>query len=68
MSGSPNAAIDKAVTKLLKECDGEIAVENESGIKVKAEVLKVAMAWEKLKHGIREKADEGTEWSPPDGS
>lgn len=64
---SVNATIDKAVSKLLKQCDGEITVDQESGIKVKTEVLKVAMAWEKLKHGIREKADEGTEWGEPNG-
>lgn len=59
---SPNARIDKAIDLLLKSCEGDIAIEKESGIKTKVEVLKAAMTWEKLKHGIREKSEEGTEW------
>lgn len=67
MSATPNADIDKALKKLLKECDGEIAAEKESGIKTKVEVLKAAMTWEKLKHNIKDKNDEGNEWgAPPD--
>ena len=64
---SPNAKIDKAMGKLLDACDGDISIEKESGMKVKVEVLKAAMTWEKLKHGIRDKADEGTEWGAADG-
>jgi len=66
-AASPNAKIDKALKKLLEDCEGEIAPEKESGMKVKVEVLKAAMTWEKLKHGIRDKADEGSEWSATDG-
>lgn len=64
---SPNKTIDTAITKLLKACEGDIPVEKESGLKVKVEVLKAAMTWEKLKHGIREKAGEGSEWGAGDG-
>ena len=64
---TPNAKIDKALGKLLDACEGKISIEDESSMKVKVEVLKAAMTWEKLKHGIRDKADEGTEWGAPDG-
>jgi hypothetical protein len=62
MAASPNARIDKAVDKLLHACEGDIDVEKESGLKVKVEILKAAMTWEKLKHGIRDKEQEGTNW------
>lgn len=58
-----NNQIDKAIKKLLKDCDADIPAERESSIKVRAEVLKVAITWEKIKHGIKSKDDEGTEWS-----
>ena len=64
---TPNQRIDKALDSLLKKCEGNISIEEESGLKVKVEVLKAAMTWEKLKHGIRDKADEGTEWGAGDG-
>lgn len=64
---SPNKKIDDALKDLLKACDGEISPEKESGIKVKVEILKAAMTWEKLKHGIRDKESEGTEWGATDG-
>lgn len=64
---SPNKKIDDALKDLLKACDGEILPEKESGIKVKVEILKAAMTWEKLKHGIRDKESEGTEWGATDG-
>lgn len=66
MTPSPNAAIDKAITKLLKDTEGDIAPEKETGIKVKAEVLKVAMAWEKLKRNISENDNEGSEFGQRD--
>lgn len=59
---SPNASIDKAINKLLKDAEGEITPGEESQIKVKALVLKVAMDWEKLKRNIRENDDEGSEF------
>ncbi len=59
---SPNKQIDKAIAKLLKDCQADIPVEKESTIKVRAEVLKVAITWEKIKHGINLKDDEGQEW------
>ncbi len=59
---SPNKQIDKAVAKLLKDCEGDITADKETGIKVRAEVLKVAITWEKIKHGINLKDGEGTEW------
>lgn len=59
---SPNASIDKAINKLLKDTEGDIAPDKETQIKVKAEVLKVAMAWEKLKRNIRDGEDEGSEF------
>jgi hypothetical protein len=62
---TPNAKIDKAMGKLLDACDASISPEQESGIKTKVEVLKAAMQWEKLKHGIRDKDSEGTEWGAP---
>ena len=58
-----NKQIDKAIAKLLKDCDGDMPPERESVIKVRAEVLKVAITWEKIKHGIKSKDDEGTEWT-----
>jgi hypothetical protein len=61
----PNKRIDAALDKLLKQCDEKLTVEQESGIKVRVEVLKAAMTWEKLKHGIRDKESEGTEWGAP---
>jgi hypothetical protein len=65
---TPNDRIDKAIDKLLKDCEGGISVEKESAIKTHVEVLKAAMTWEKLKHGIRDKESEGTEWGgTPDG-
>ena len=64
---TPNGKIDKAMGKLLDACDGPISVEQESSIKTKVEVLKAAMTWEKLKHGIRDKDNEGTEWGSGDG-
>lgn len=64
---SPNAKIDKALKKLLEECEKDIAPDRESSIKTKVEVLKAAMTWEKLKYGIRDKASEGTEWGNADG-
>ena len=65
MKVSPNSSIDKALAALLKACDGDIPAEKESGMKVKVEVLKAAMTWEKLKHNIKDKNDEGTEWGAP---
>ena len=65
MKVSPNARIDKAIDKLLAECESGISVEKESRIKTQVEVLKAAMTWEKLKHGIRDKESEGTEWGAP---
>ena len=62
---TPNDRIDKALEGLLKACEGYISPELESGMKVKVEVLKAAMTWEKLKHGIRDKDSEGTEWGAP---
>jgi hypothetical protein len=62
---SPNTRIDTAIDKLLKECEGGIAADKESRIKTHVEVLKAAMTWEKLKHGIRDKESEGTEWGTP---
>jgi hypothetical protein len=62
---SPNARIDKAIDKLLGECEGGITADKESRIKTQVEVLKAAMTWEKLKHGIRDKESEGTEWGAP---
>jgi hypothetical protein len=62
---TPNKRIDSAIDKLLKECDGKISIEDESSIKTRVEVLKAAMTWEKLKHGIRDKESEGTEWGTP---
>ncbi len=64
---SPNAKIDKALADLFKACEGDIPIDKESGLKVKVEVLKAAMTWEKLKHGIRDKESEGTEWGATDG-
>lgn len=64
---SPNKQIDAAIKKLLKDCEGAITPEQESQIKVKAEVLKVAMNWEKVKHNIIEKDGEGSEWGAGDG-
>lgn len=63
---SPNAAIDAAIKKLMKDCDGPIGPEMESGMKVKVEVIKAAMTWEKLKHGIQDKEGEGANWGVPD--
>ena len=65
MKISPNGRIDKAIDKLLEECERGISVEKESRIKTQVEVLKAAMTWEKLKHGIRDKESEGTEWGNP---
>lgn len=62
MSQSPNAAIDAAIKKLMKDCEGELSPERESSIKTKVEVLKAAMTWEKLKHGIKDKNEEGSNW------
>jgi hypothetical protein len=67
VSESPNKRIDAALKDLLKKCDEEIPPEKESGLKVKVEILKAAMTWEKLKHGIRDKESEGTEWGATDG-
>lgn len=65
---SPNASIDAAIKKLMKDCDGNISAEQESGMKVRVEVIKAAMTWEKLKHNIKDKDGEGAEWGePPDG-
>lgn len=60
-----NKQIDKAIAALLKECDGEIKPEDAESIKVKTDVLKAAMLWEKIKHNIREKEGEGSEWGAP---
>ena len=62
---SPNKSIDDAIKKLMKDCEGDISTEQESRLKVKVEVLKVAMTWEKLKHNIVDKDAEGTEWGAP---
>ena len=59
---SPNKAIDDAIKKLMKDCEGSISTEQELSLKVKVEVLKAAMTWEKLKHNIRDKDEEGTNW------
>lgn len=67
MKTSPNASIDKALTALLKACDGDIPADKESGMKTKVEILKAAMTWEKLKHNIKDKDAEGTEWGAPPG-
>lgn len=67
MSQSPNASIDAAIKKLMKDCEGELSTERESSIKTKVEVLKAAMTWEKLKHNIKDKDAEGTEWGAPPG-
>lgn len=64
---TPNQRIDKALDALLKKSEGNITVEEESGLKVKVEILKAAMTWEKLKHGIRDKDSEGKEWGQGDG-
>ena len=63
---SPNKAIDDAIKKLMKDCEGSISTEQELSLKVKVEVLKAAMTWEKLKHNIKDKDAEGTEWGAPD--
>lgn len=62
---TPNAEIDKALKKLLKECEGDIATEKAEGMKIKVEVLKAAMSWEKVKNNIKDKDAEGTEWGVP---
>lgn len=62
---TPNASIDAAIKKLMKDCDGPLSAEQELGIKVKVEVIKAAMTWEKLKHNIVDKDAEGTEWGVP---
>lgn len=58
--------IDRAMIDLLKACEGEIKPEAAESLKVKADILKTAMAWEKIKHNIREKDNEGTEWGNKD--
>lgn len=68
-SKSPNTKIDAALKRLLDDCEKDIPSDKESSIKTKVEVLKAAMTWEKLKHNIKDKNDEGTEWgAPPDES
>ena len=62
---TPNSEIDRALKKLLKECEGEIAPEKADSMKVKVEVLKAAMSWEKVKNNIKDKNDEGQEWGAP---
>lgn len=63
---SPNSSIDAAIKKLMKDCDGPISPEQESGMKVKVEVIKAAMTWEKLKHNITDKDGEGANWGAPE--
>ncbi len=63
---SPNKAIDSAIKKLMAECEGKITPEQESGLKAKVEVLKLAVGWEKVKYNIKDKDAEGTQWGAPD--
>ena len=47
---SPNAAIDKAIKKLLKDMEGQ-------PIDVQVKVVNSAVGWEKCKHMIADKDD-----------
>lgn len=60
---SPNGKIDKAILKLLKECEGDVPSEKAESLKIKTDILRVAMTWEKIKHGINLQDEEGTQWN-----
>lgn len=55
---SPNLEVDKAIKDLLKSVSGTIPVEMEAGIKIKCDVLKTVIQWEKAKHQINENSDD----------